>query len=223
MLVRAEVLTKYAAAAADGERRRVVDLLFDERPWVLEYVVLGGEASEGASRLQVAAVESVDVKGEVVAVSPPRPAGSAPPNEIAFAEIAGREGHVDEGRLGHAPGFRVEAGDEWYLGQVADVLLDSETLDVRYLEIVGPGSWWPGVPKLLPPSFVVEMDRVQRRLRLRVAQRSILTAPAYKKNKPIEREYEGRLFEHYGERPYWQEVSGRACVRIPAEVACRRV
>ena len=206
MLVRAEALTKYTVVDAEGGRRRVVDLLFGERGWVFEHVVLGREESEEAPQPLVASVQSVSVNDKVIAVSRPRPVGSAPPDEIGFMEIAGHEGGAERRRPGQAPGFRVEAGDEWYLGQVADVLLDSETLDVRYLEMVGPGSWWQGVPKLLPPSFVIGVDRVQRRLLLRVAQHSVLTAPAYNNHKLIEREYETRLFAHYGERPYWDDV-----------------
>lgn len=203
MLVRADALTKYVATTADGQPCKIVDLLFDEQAWVLEGAVLGCEESEGTPEKLVADVGSIDVNDKVMMVSVPEPAGPAPSTKLSFLEKPKCEERPEEQKLGYLLGFRVEASDEWYLGQIADALLDSETREVRYLEMVGPGSWWQGVPKLLPPSFVVQLDRDQRKLVLRVAQKPILNAPAYNKKKPIERDYEARLFAHYGERPYW--------------------
>ena len=93
------------------------------------------------------------------------------------------------------------------VGHIDGFVLDEDTWAVRYL-IVDTKNWMPGKKVLIDPRWVDEVDSEQKHLKVgRVKREQIKQAPKFDSSKPIERDYEKQLYEHYQSAPYWEERS----------------
>ncbi|MGD8616596.1 MAG: PRC-barrel domain-containing protein [Gammaproteobacteria bacterium] len=98
-------------------------------------------------------------------------------------------------------GYAIAAQDG-ELGRVEDFIIDTRYWAVRYVE-VDTRNWWPGRRVLLSPRWIASVNWARRRVTVNLARTAIRSAPAYHRGMPISREYEARLFGHYGRRAYW--------------------
>lgn len=94
-------------------------------------------------------------------------------------------------------GHRVHARDG-EIGHVEDFLIDDESWAVRYLE-VHTRSWVPGKRVLLAPTWIDAIDWLTGELCVRLERAAIQKAPEYDPSLLVDRDYEARLFAHYGE------------------------
>lgn len=130
------------------------------------------------------------------AVMPPSPATveSEPPSEVeqgdphlrSAREVEGYHIHAEDGSIGH----------------VADFQVDIEAWTIRYL-VVDTGTWLPGRKVLVAPSWVRRIDWVEREVDVNLTRDQVNESPEYDPSQHVERDYERRLYEHYGARPYW--------------------
>ncbi|QOY91899.1 PRC-barrel domain containing protein [Paludibaculum fermentans] len=106
-------------------------------------------------------------------------------------------------------GYQIDAKDG-EIGHVDCFLIDDEAWAIRYLE-VATKNWWPGKKVLLSPAWVERVSWEESKVFVAVTREAIQTCPEYLDTVPIDREYENRLYFHYGRPPYWvEEVSHAA-------------
>jgi hypothetical protein len=100
-----------------------------------------------------------------------------------------------------ATGYAIHARDG-EIGKVSDFLVDDEVWKVRYLE-VDTGKWLTGSRVLLAPAWVDSIDWVSGLVRVQLDCDAIRRAPEYSPGRLLDRDYEIRLFAHYGKA--WNE------------------
>jgi hypothetical protein len=110
-------------------------------------------------------------------------------------------------------GYRIEsaAGE---IGHVDGFLVDDEAWAIRYIE-VATRNWWPGKKVLVSPAWIERVSWTDSKVYVGLSREAIQGAPEYVESSPITREYENRLYFHYGRPPYWlQEEQHKAAYSI---------
>ena len=98
-------------------------------------------------------------------------------------------------------GYNIEAGDV-EIGHVDGFVVDDEAWAIRYLE-VATRNWWPGKKVLLSPAWIERVSWTESKVYVHLSREAIKNGPEYIESRAITREYEGRLYAHYGRPPYW--------------------
>jgi hypothetical protein len=139
------------------------------------------------------------------------PAGSAiPPNASteAMADRVRRESPDSHLRSTEVvTGYHMEATDG-EIGHVDGFLMDDEAWAVRYIE-VATRNWWPGKKVLVSPAWIERVSWTDCKVYVGLSREAIKDAPDYVESLPITREYENRLYFHYGRPPYWLHEAER--------------
>jgi hypothetical protein len=133
------------------------------------------------------------------------PAGLAIPRNAstdALAERIRRESADSHLRSTEAvTGYHMEAADG-EIGHADGFLMDDEAWAIRYIE-VATRNWWPGKKVLVSPAWVERVSWTDSKVYVGLSREAIKDAPEYVESMPITREYENRLYFHYGRPPYW--------------------
>jgi hypothetical protein len=133
------------------------------------------------------------------------PAGLAgtvndPPEEIA--ERVRKESADSHLRSTEAvTGYRISAADG-EIGHVDGFVVDDEAWAIRYVE-VATRNWWPGKKVLVSPAWMERVSWIDSTVYTGLSREAIKDGPEYIESRPITREYENRLYLHYGRPPYW--------------------
>jgi hypothetical protein len=98
-------------------------------------------------------------------------------------------------------GYHIEAADG-ELGHVDGFFIDDETWAIRYME-VATRNWLPGKKVLVSPAWIEGVSWTNSKVYVGLSREAIKDAPEYIESTPITREYENRLYFHYGRPPYW--------------------
>lgn len=101
----------------------------------------------------------------------------------------------------HILSFALQAKDG-VIGSVSDLLCDDREWTIRWF-IVDSGSWLPGRKVLLPPSCFHEVDNVRRVIPVSLTRDQIRSSPGVDTDRPVSRQAEAALYNHYGWPPYW--------------------
>ncbi|MGD2108535.1 MAG: PRC-barrel domain-containing protein [Phycisphaerae bacterium] len=99
-------------------------------------------------------------------------------------------------------GYRIGATDT-ELGNVRDFYFDDRDWVVRYL-IVDTKTWLPGRKVLVSPTAAGRSDAHAGILHVRLSAKQVENSPAIDADKPVSREMESRLAEHFGWSRYWR-------------------
>jgi uncharacterized protein YrrD len=100
-------------------------------------------------------------------------------------------------------GYHIQARDG-EIGHVDDFVIDDNDWSIVYL-LVDTVNWWPGKKVLVSPTWASSVDWQESKIHVNLDRAMIKNAPEYDASKPITRELEIQLFEHYNQRPYWSE------------------
>ena len=100
-------------------------------------------------------------------------------------------------------GYHIQALDD-QVGHVEDFLLESLTWSIRYL-VVDTRNWLPGRKVLISPAWASTIDWKRSLLHLRMDRRAIENSPEFDRERPLTRDDEMALFQHYDAKPYWLE------------------
>lgn len=100
--------------------------------------------------------------------------------------VTGYHIEVTDGEIGHVDGF----------------VVDEEAWAIRYIE-VATRNWWPGKKVLVSPAWIQRVSWADSNVYVGLSREAIKNGPEYVESMPITREYEGRLYAHYGRPPYW--------------------
>jgi hypothetical protein len=98
-------------------------------------------------------------------------------------------------------GYHVEATDG-ELGHVDGFIVDDEIWAIRYIE-VATRNWWPGKKVLVSPAWIEQVSWEDSKVYFGLSREAIKTGPEYVDFTPITRDYENRLYSHYGRPRYW--------------------
>jgi hypothetical protein len=129
-------------------------------------------------------------------------------SQSAIAERINRESGDSHLRSTEAvAGYAIDAKDG-AIGHVDRFIVDDESWAIRYLEIATK-NWWPGKKTLLSPAWVERVSWEESKVFVAVTREAIKSSPEYVDNVPITREYENKLYFHYGRPPYWIEEESR--------------
>ncbi len=94
------------------------------------------------------------------------------------------------------------AGSDNGVGDVADFVAATDQWRILYL-MVDTGKWLPGRAVLLPTEWIDEVNWQNKDAVTRLQGQRIKDSPELDPADPITRDYEARLYEHYGRTPYW--------------------
>lgn len=100
-------------------------------------------------------------------------------------------------------GYYIEATDG-NIGHVEDFLIDNENWAIRYM-VVDTVNWWPGKKVVVAPQWIKDVSWTESRVHVDLSRERIKNAPEYDPAAILDREYEEKLYEHYGSRKYWDE------------------
>jgi len=98
-------------------------------------------------------------------------------------------------------GYYIETTDG-PIGHVDGFLVDDEAWAIRYVE-VATRNWWPGKKVLVAPAWIERVSWAESSVYASLSREVIKNGPEYVESMPITREYENRLYRHYGRPPYW--------------------
>lgn len=98
-------------------------------------------------------------------------------------------------------GYAIAASDG-SIGTVSDCLFDDESWSLRWL-VVDTGNWLSGRKVLLPPSVLGHPDPTQRHFAVRLTKKEIEDSPGISTDRPVSRQMETSIYDHYGWNPYW--------------------
>jgi hypothetical protein len=127
---------------------------------------------------------------------------SPTPSAETMAERVGRESTNSHLRSTEAvTGYYIHAEDG-EIGHVSGFVVDEETWAIRYLE-VATRNWWPGKTVLVSPAWIERVSWADSAVYTGLSREAIRSGPEYIESRPITREYENRLYFHYGRPPYW--------------------
>jgi hypothetical protein len=133
------------------------------------------------------------------------PAGLTFPTPTAGeAMVDGKQGESADSHLRSTEavtGYHIEAADG-EIGHVDGFVVDDEAWAIRYIE-VATRNWWPGKKVLVSPAWIDRMNWPDSKVYSGLSREAIQNAPEYVESVPITREYENRLYAHYGRPPYW--------------------
>ena len=138
------------------------------------------------------------------------PAGLALPLPASTKEMADRvrresaDSHLRSSEA--VTGYRIEAADG-EIGHVDGFLVDDEAWAIRYIE-VATRNWWPGKKVLVSPAWIEQVSWEEAKVCVGLSRETIKDGPEYVESIPITREYEDRLYLHYGRPPYWLHEAG---------------
>lgn len=100
-------------------------------------------------------------------------------------------------------GYYVEATDG-EIGHVDGFVVDDEAWAIRYIE-VATRNWLPGKKVLVSPAWIERVSWEESKVYASLSQDAIKSCPEYLLSRPLTREYENRLYVHYGRTPYWPQ------------------
>jgi PRC-barrel domain len=132
----------------------------------------------------------------------PAYAGSTPSSverEVAAAEK--QQGDVHLRSTNEVTGYYIGASDG-DIGHVEDFLIDDENWTIRYM-VVDTRNWWPGKKVLVAPDWIKSISWADSKVYVDLSRDSIKNGPEYNPSVPMDRDYEGRLYQHYGRPKYW--------------------
>jgi len=98
-------------------------------------------------------------------------------------------------------GYYIQARDG-EIGHVDDLIIEDELWAVRYL-VIDTRNWLPGRKVLVAPAWAEDVDWAHRKVLVDLSRRTIEDSPEYDPSMPVNREYEGRLYDYYGRPKHW--------------------
>ena len=119
--------------------------------------------------------------------------------------------------LKHLKGYRVHETDG-EIGHVDDVYFDDHHWTVRYF-VVQTGNWFQSKRVLVSPVSVVDETSDNKILIVNLTREQVRNSPGVDADKPVSRQIELRMVEHYGWPIYWPYAYGGGGMDVPSAEA----
>jgi hypothetical protein len=117
----------------------------------------------------------------------------------------GNDGDVHLRSVNEVRGYHIQGTDN-SIGHVDDFIVDDETWAVRYL-VVDTSNWWFGNKVLIAPSWASSVNWYEREVHVAMTRQAIKDSPQWTPFSEIERDFETRLYDHYGRNVYWKSAA----------------
>jgi hypothetical protein len=127
------------------------------------------------------------------------PAADSPEVLAARIQKESNDSHLRSAEA--VTGYSIEAADG-EIGHVDGFIVDDEAWTIRYIE-VATRNWWPGKKVLVSPAWIERVSWTSSKVYVALSRATIKDGPEYVESMPITREYENKLYFHYGRPPYW--------------------
>ena len=98
-------------------------------------------------------------------------------------------------------GYKIHETDG-HIGKVHDFFFDDEFWILRYV-VVDTGHWLPGRKVLLTPGVLLDADWRERAFNVAMTREQIRSSPDVDTDRPVSRQHEISLHQHYGWPFYW--------------------
>ena len=98
-------------------------------------------------------------------------------------------------------GYHIQATDG-EIGHVEEFIADDQTWTIRYL-VVDTRNWLPGRKVLVASDWINDVSWSDRKVYVALTREKIKESPPYNPDRPLDREYEGILYDYFGKLPYW--------------------
>jgi sporulation protein YlmC with PRC-barrel domain len=98
-------------------------------------------------------------------------------------------------------GYAIAASDG-HLGTVSDFLFDDVSWLIRWL-VVDIGTWLSGRKVILPAFALGHLDPARREFFVRLTMQEVKDSPDIDTKRPVSRQMEASIYDHYGWSPYW--------------------
>ena len=233
MLRSAAEMFGYHVYASDGEIGQVCNFFFDDRLWVVRYLVVETGSWLKSRRVLVSTtalgqpdwsrwVFPVGLSREQIQNSPDIDADMpvSRQQELAMSFYYGWPSYWSlSGVPATAPvetagdptlrsmrevrGYRIQAGDG-EIGHVEDFILDDQSWALRYI-VVETRNWLPGKKVLVNPDWIGQVSWSAGEVAVNLQREAIASAPEYGPSPWVDRLYEIQLYRHYGRPGYWEK------------------
>lgn len=104
-------------------------------------------------------------------------------------------------------GYGIDATDG-ELGHVEDYLIDEAAWAIRYL-IVDPRNWWPNAHVLVGVDWLTGVNWERGTVGVDVTREAVRSAPEWRPETVIDRDWEIRLHGYHGRSGYWERPEDR--------------
>ena len=230
MLRNTNALKGLVIRATDGDLGTVDDFYFDDRTWTIRYltVATGGWLGGRSVLISPSSIVRTDWQANSLDVALTKKQVQDSPDidthkpvsqqqdaayrayydhpEDLVAEMIWREAPDSQLRSSEAvTGYYMDAVDG-EIGHLEGFILEDEAWVIRYIE-VATRNWWPGKRVLVSPAWIERVSWEDSKVYVGLTREAIQSGPEYvESSKTITREYEHRLYMHYGKPPYWIQV-----------------
>lgn len=143
----------------------------------------------------------MNVYGAATAHPPP----PATPEAERAAAARGEKGDPHLRSMLEVKDYHIQARDG-EIGHVDDFIIDDQDWVIRYL-VIDTRNWLPGQRVLIAPDWFENLDWEESKAFTELDRDTIKDAPGYDPSQPINRDYEGRLYDYYGRPGYWTETA----------------
>jgi len=217
-------LEGYTIAAMDGDIGSVTNFLVDHARWTIRYLVATTGDFFGSHRVLIAPISfrhsdwstksfHVQVTMEKAKHAPSidcdqsisrqdemdRAVYHAHPSCWGLAGVPHGGSHLRG--VNELRGYHVHGSDE-EVGRVEDFIVDDKSWEVRYL-IIETSNAWVGTHVLVAPQWAHPLRSDERKIQLNLSRVAVRNSPAWDADAAVNREYETRLYGHYGRPVYW--------------------
>lgn len=226
MLRSIKEIVGYQLMASDGKIGRCDDFLFEDRPWVVRYVVANTTRWLKEHQVLISLVAlaepdwmtrllHVNLTKQQIEESPPldddAPVSKQTERQSflyygwpAYWENLAQKKKKKESSLRSANeviGYRAKTAEE-PIGKISDFIVEDGIWAIRYI-IVRIHDIPGGKKVLIAPEWVNALDYLNQSARIDLTKDQINACPEYDPTKPINRDYETILYDYYGRPYYW--------------------
>ena len=99
-------------------------------------------------------------------------------------------------------GYHIQATDG-EIGHVEDMIIDTDPWIIRYL-VIDTKNWLPGRKVLVARNWLNSVSWEEHKVHVDLNRNEIKGSPEYDPAKPVNRDYETRLYDYYGRPSYWR-------------------
>lgn len=230
MLRSVKEIIGYTLMATDGEIGKCNDFLFEDRPWVIRYMVAntGNWLFGRKVLLPLLALEKpdwitkllhVNLKKSEIENSPPLDKDAPVSREYekesflyygwpSYWEHSAEESQEGESSLrsvNEVVGYCVQTPDG-IIASIHDFIVDDGIWAIRYI-VVETHDRLGAKKVLLSPEWIDYIDWSNQSVQANLTESLLMKCPDYKTSEPINREYESILHDYFGRPYYWDQVN----------------
>ena len=208
MLDKAKTFLGYTLDSVDEEIGRIREFYFDDRHWVIRYVVADTGSWLAGRQVLISpdALDAVSREQQRIVLGLTKREIEEQPSLNLDQPVAPQLGAAWDGQLRSTRDvnrFYVQATDG-EMGHVEDVIIDDDAWVIRYL-VINTQNWGPGKRILISPQWIERMTWDHGAMFVGLSGQTIRQSPEFTERTLIARDYERQLYRYHNRRGYWTD------------------